>query len=158
MKHAKHYDRNKTAANRFAAINKLMAAKVEKEPVTDEYAAVLEIRAYTALDAITRGHGGKPQWDLIARCLNQAWLFAKGGLGAEVKDVLDASHEAMRRMIPHFDRTGQVAFACEIDRKKVEEALSLWGAQLRMANIGEVDVATQIIEREYWAHVERRVA
>lgn len=127
---------------------------IRQEPVDDEFAAPLEIAAYTALDTITRGHGGKSQWDLLARCLNQAWLLAKGGLGPEAKAALDESHEAMRRMIPHFEKTGQVAFASEADQKLVEQALVLWGEQLRMANIGQIDQASRIVDREYWKHRE----
>jgi hypothetical protein len=127
---------------------------IRQEPVDDEFAGALEIAAYTALDTITRGHGGKSQWDLLARCLNQAWLLAKGGLGPEAKAALDESHEAMRRMIPHFEATGQVAFASVEDQKTVETALSLWGQQLRMAKIGEIDAASRIVDREYWKHRE----
>lgn len=151
------FDRNKADHHRFAALNRLMGAKVAKQEMTDGDAGELEIAAYAALDTITRGYGGKPQWDLLARCLNQAWLFAKGGLGPEAKETLDASHAAMRRMIPLFDKTGQVAFVSEADQKTVEEALDLWGAQLRMATIGEVDAASRIVEREYWKYEERRV-
>jgi hypothetical protein len=157
MARKQRYDRNKSPVHRFSALNRLMGAKVAKEPVDDEFAAPLEIAAYTALDTITRGHGAKHQWDLLARCLNQAWLLSKGGLGPEAKAALDASHEAMRRMIPHFDKTGEVAFASEADQKLVEEALSLWSQQLRMATIGQIDSATQIVEREYWKYEERRV-
>jgi len=127
---------------------------VRKQPVDDEFAAPLEIAAYTALDTITRGHGDKAQWDLLARCLNQSWLLAKGGLGAEAKQTLDESHAAMRRMIPGFDATGKVAFVSEADQQIVETALSLWAQQLRMATIGEIDAATRIVEREYWKHRE----
>ena len=127
---------------------------VRQQPVDDEFAGALEIAAYTALDTITRGHGGKSQWDMLARCLNQAWLLAKGGLGSEAKAALDESHEAMRRMIPHFEATGQIAFASGEDQKIVEAALSLWGQQLRLANIGEIDAASRIVDREYWKHRE----
>ena len=131
---------------------------IRQEPVDDEFAAPLEIAAYTALDTITRGHGGKSQWDLLARCLNQAWLLCRGGLGFEAKAALDEAHEAMRRMIPHFEKTGQVAFASVADQKLVEQALVLWGEQLRMANIGQIDQASRIVDREYWKHAERRAA
>jgi hypothetical protein len=60
----------------------------------------------------------------------------------------------MRRMIPLFQETGKVAFANEADQKTVEAALALWGQQLRMARIGEVDAASRIVEREYWKHEE----
>lgn len=131
---------------------------IRQEPVDEQFAAPLEIAAYTALDTITRGHGGKNQWDLVARCLNTSWIFAKGGLGHEAMEVLDASHAAMRRMIPRFEKTGQVAFASDADQKIVEEALAIWGQQLRLATIGEVDAATRFVEREYWKHAERRAA
>lgn len=127
---------------------------VRQQPVDDEFAAPLEIAAYTALDTITRGHGGKNQWDLLARCLNMSWLLARGGLGAEAKVALDESHEAMRRMIPGFNKTGIVAFSSEEDQKTVEVALGLWSQQLRMAKIGEIDAASRIVDREYWKHQE----
>jgi hypothetical protein len=136
----------------------LQRYSVRQQPVDDEFAAPLEIAAYTALDTITRGHGGKSQWDILARCLNQSWLLAKGGLGAEAKQTLDESHQVMRRMIPGFEATGKVAFVSAGDQQIVEDALTLWSQQLRMAKIGEIDAATRIVEREYWKHAERRDA
>lgn len=146
----KHKGRSARQVDPKMCLVALQRYSVRQQPVDDEFASPLEIAAYTALDTITRGHGGKSQWDLLARCLNQSWLLAKGGLGAEAKEALDASHEAMRRMIPGFNETGRVAFASEADQKLVEEALGLWGQQLRMAKIGEIDAATKVVEREYW--------
>jgi hypothetical protein len=152
MAKRKHYDRNKSPIHRFAALNRLMGAHVAKQQMTDDDAGTLEIAAYTALDTITRGHGGKPQWDLIARCLNQSWLMAKNGIAPEVLETFNESHRAMRRMVPMFNETGKVEFVSQADQRVVEEALSLWGAQLRMSSIGEVDSATRIIEKEFWKY------
>jgi hypothetical protein len=132
--------------------------KVLRQDVNEAFAGEFEMAALTSLDAVTRGYGQKSQWDTLANCLNQAWLFAKGGLGAEALDTFDAAHEAMRRMIPGYEATGKLGFVSHADQVAVEEAIALWGQQLRMATIGEVDAATKIVEREYWKHAERRAA
>lgn len=140
--------------NNQACLIAIERARVERSPVADVFAAEFEMAALTSLDAVTRGYGEKSQWDTLANCLNQAWLFAKGGLGAEALDTFNAAHEAMRRMIPGYEATGKLAFVSHADQAAVEEAIALWGQQLRMATIGEVDAATKIVEREYWKHRE----
>lgn len=152
MAHKKHKGRPARQVDPKMCLLALQRFGVRKQPVDDEFAAPLEIAAYTALDTITRGHGAKAQWDLVARCLNQAWLMAKNGTAPEVLDTLNESHRAMRRMVPMFNETGKVQFVSEADQRVVEEALSLWGAQLRMSSIGEVDSATRIIEKEFWKY------
>lgn len=156
MAHKKHKGRAGRSVDPRMCMIALQRYSIRQEKVDDEFAAPLEIAAYTALDTITRGCGGKSQWDLLARCLNTSWIFAKGGLGPEALEQLNASHAAMRRMIPLFDQTGRVAFSCGADQKIVEEALALWGQQLRLATIGEVDSATRLVEREYHKSEERR--
>ena len=128
--------------------------KVLRQDVNEAFAGEFEMAALTSLDAVTRGYGQKSQWDTLANCLNQAWLFAKGGLGSEALETFNAAHEAMRRMIPGYEATGNLAFTSPADQAIVEEAVALWGQQLRMATIGEVDAATKIVEREYWKHRE----
>lgn len=152
----KHKGRSARRVDPKMCLVALQRYSVRQQPVDDEFASPLEIAAYTALDTITRGRGGKSQWDLLARCLNISWIFSKGGLGHEAIEQLNASHAAMRRMIPLFDQTGRVAFACGADQEIVEEALVLWGQQLRLATIGEVDAATSLVEREYYKAEERR--
>lgn len=144
--------------NPNACLIALERFKVLRQDVNDAFAGEFEMAALTALDTVTRGYGAKPQWDTLANCLNQAWLFAKGGLGAEALETFNAAHEAMRRMIPGYEATGKLQFASHADQTAVEEAIALWGQQLRMATIGEVDSATKIVEREYWKHSERRAA
>jgi hypothetical protein len=128
--------------------------KVLRQDVNDAFAGEFEMAALTSIDAVTRGYGQKSQWDTLANCLNQAWLFAKGGLGEEALGTFNAAHEAMRRMIPGWEANGKLQFASHADQAIVEEAISIWGQQLRMATIGEVDQATRIVEREYWKQRE----
>lgn len=140
--------------NPHASMIALERFKVLRTNVNDAFAGEFEMAALTALDAITRGYGAKPQWDTLANCLNQAWLLAKGGLGSEGLDAMNAAHEAMRRMVPNFEATGKLEFVSVDDQRTVEGALEIWFQQLRMATIGEVDQATRIVEREYWKHRE----
>lgn len=144
--------------NPNACMIALQRFRVLRQDVNDAFASEFEMAALTSLDAVTRGYGEKSQWDTLANCLNQAWLFAKGGLGAEALETFNAAHEAMRRMVPGYEATGKLQFVSRADQVVVEEAIAAWGVQLRMATIGEVDAATKIVEREYWKHSERRAA
>lgn len=132
--------------------------KVLRTEVNDAFAGEFEMAALTALDTITRGYGAKSQWDTLANCLNQAWLLAKGGLGAEALDAMNDAHQAMRRMIPGFEANGRLEFVSKEDQEAVETALHLWFQQLRMATIGEIDAATKVVEKHYWKQPERRAA
>lgn len=150
----RHKKRTPQYVNPNACMIALERFKVLRQDVNEAFAGEFEMAALTSLDAVTRGYGQKSQWDTLANCLNQAWLFAKGGLGSEALDTFNAAHEAMRRMIPGFEATGKLAFVSREDQATVEEAIAMWGQQLRMATIGEVDAATKIVEREYWKHRE----
>jgi hypothetical protein len=141
-------------ANLFA----IERARIERQPVADVFAAEFEMAALTALDAVTSGHGQKSQWDTLANCLNHGWIMAKAGIGFEARAAFVAAQEAMRRMVPEFDRSGRVAFASTDDQKIVEHALLNWSAQIRMATLGEIHDATQVVEKHYWKEPERRAA
>jgi hypothetical protein len=140
--------------NPKACLIALERFKVLRQDVNEAFAGEFEMAALTSLDAVTRGYGQKSQWDTLANCLNQAWLFAKGGLGSEALGTFNEAHEAMRRMIPVYEATGKLNFVSIADQQAVEKAILLWGQQLRMATMGEVDAATKIVEREYWKHRE----
>lgn len=140
--------------NPNACLIAIERTRVLRKPVDEEYAAEFEMAALTSLDAITRGYGEKPQWDVLANCLNQAWLLARAGHGAEAREIHAAAHEAMRRMVPEFEKSGRIAFVSNDDRKVVELSLDIWFQQLRMATIGEIDAATDVVHKEYWKHRE----
>lgn len=128
--------------------------RIMKESVTSQFSDDLELAAMTALDAVTRGHGTKDQWDTLANCLNHGWLLAKAGLGAEARDAFNSAHEAMRRMIPGYNQTGRLAFASNDDQMTVERAVAIWAEQLKIITIGELNASMQVVEREYWKHRE----
>jgi hypothetical protein len=130
--------------------------KVLRQDVNEAFAGEFEMAALTALDAVTRGHGQKSQWDTLANCLNHGWILARAGIGGEAREVFHQAHEAMRHMIPAFHETGRLEFASREDQMKVEEAVSLWSAQIRMATVGEVHDATCFVEREYYKTAEPR--
>jgi hypothetical protein len=144
--------------NAHAGLIAIERTRVLRRPVDDEYAAEFEMAALTSLDTITRGYGAKTQWDVLANCLNQAWLLARAGHGAEAREIHAAAHDAMRSMVPEFERSGRIAFVSDDDRKAVELSLELWFQQLRMATIGEIDAATEVVHKEYWKHSDRRAA
>ena len=154
----RHKKRTPIFVNKNACLIAIERARVEREPVAEAFAAEFEMAALTALDAITRGYGEKSQWDTLANCLNHGWLLAKGGIGFEARPSFHLAHEAMRRMVPEFDASGKIAFVSDADKRTVEEALLLWSTQIRMATVGEIHDATQVVEKLYWQQPERRAA
>ena len=128
--------------------------RVMKQAVTEDFADEFEMVSLAALDAITRGHGTKDQWDILANSLNHGWLLARAGLGSEARDLFDSAHEAMRRMIPAFHETGKLMFVSAVDRSTVEQAITTWIQQLKIITIGEMNAALAVVEREYWKYRE----
>lgn len=151
--------RNKVYVQRssspFAGISLLMGAVTAHIPVTESDAGELEMVAFTALDAVTHGHGTSREWDCLSRCLNQSWTLAHQGIGAESIPMLTCAQDGMRRAVPRYDATGK--FGLDGDAlRDIRLALLHWGQQLRLSTIGEVDAATRAIQREYHKHPERR--
>ncbi len=138
-----------------SGLNVLIAASIAHEPLDDGDAGEFELIVLSALEAVTHGHGTRREWDSIANALNQAWTLAHNGIGAEMIPTLSAAQDGMRRAVPRFDRTGKVALDGDALRD-VRHALTLWGQQLRMCTIGEVDAATRLVQREYWKRPETR--
>jgi len=128
--------------------------RIMKQVVTEDFSDEFEMVALAALDAITRGHGTKDQWDVLANSLNHGWLLARAGLGSEARDLFDDAHEAMRRMIPTYHETGKLVFVSAVDQSTVEQAISTWIEQLKIITIGEMNAALAVVEREYWKHRE----
>lgn len=124
--------------------------KVLKQAVTEDFSNEFELAALAALDAVTRGHGTKDQWDVLANCLNHSWILARGGLGAEARDLVNDAHEAMRRMVPMYHQTGKLAFVSASDQSTVEQAIATWIEQLKLVTLGEMNAALEVVEREYW--------
>ncbi|WP_446333597.1 hypothetical protein ACRHQP_00525 [Burkholderia pseudomallei] len=125
-----------------------------KQAVTEDFANEFEIAALTALDVVTRGHGTKDQWDVLANSLNVGWLMACAGLGSEAKELFDSAHEAMRRMVVPYLETGKLMFVSAVDQSTVEQAIATWIEQLKLATLGEMNAALAVVEREYWKHRE----
>lgn len=149
---------NPRAVDRNACITAITRAKILREPVNDDFAGSLEIIVLSALDTVMRGYGTRSEWDSIANALNQAWLLSSGGVGAEGIPSLEAAQEAMKRAAPGVGETGKLEFLSEADLHLVEEGLSVWSAQIRMVNIGELDAATRVVEKHYWNTPEERRA
>lgn len=149
---------NPRSIDRNACITAITRAKILREPVNDDFAGSLEIIVLSALDTVMRGYGTRSEWDSIANALNQAWLLASGGVGAEGIPALELALEAMKRTLPEFDATGKIRFVTVDDLRLVEEALSVWSGQLRLVSIGELDAATRAVEKHYWNTPEKRAA
>ena len=128
--------------------------RVMKQAVTGDFTDELEVAALAAIDAIARGYGTKDQWDTLANCLNHGWLLAKAGLGAEAREVFNDAHEAMRRMVPEYHKTGKLTFQSKPDQETIESAIGLWIEQLKIITIGELAAAMQVVEENYWKHRE----
>lgn len=128
--------------------------RIMKQAVTGEFSDELEIAALAAVDAVTRGHGTKDQWDTLANCLNHGWLLAKAGLGAEAREAFNDAHEAMRRMIPAYNQSARLAFQSNDDQMTVERAIALWAEQLKLITLGELQAAMEVVEANYWKHRE----
>lgn len=141
------HDRNKTDVCRLAVISRLMAAKVEREPMTEAEIDRLEMPVLSALDAIEKGRGTPDNWDVIARTLNQAWVFATGGgIGEEAKPYLVVALDGMRSVKQRFLETGAMSFD-ELALEAVRSAIELWREQLKIATLGELCTAGEVAHK-----------
>lgn len=149
---------NPRAVDRNACITAITRAKILREPVNDDFAGSLEIIVLSALDTVMRGYGTRSEWDSIANALNQAWLLASGGVGEEGIPALESAQESMKRMVPRFEQTGKLTFGSDDDLRAIREGVAIWGVQIRMLSIGEMDAATRAVEKHYWKTPEKRRA
>ena len=128
---------------------KLTRAGVARLPMEEGDAGELELVVLSALEAISHGHGTPNEWNSVARAINHSWTLANQGIGSEVIGPLAEAEDAMRRAGDRFYKVGKVALDGD-GLRAVREAIELWGQQLRICTVGEVDAATRLVEREYW--------
>ncbi len=60
---------------------------------------------YSALDAITKGHGTVQDWRTLVDVLNLSEVMAKGGLGPEVLPVCAQAQEALHKAAMRYQET-----------------------------------------------------
>lgn len=145
-----HIDRSKNPMHRFAALNLLMGAMIAKEPIGDDGIAELEIAVLAAVESIAKGHGSGDNWDVIAKAINQSWVFAtEAGTGEEAKPYLLVAQEGMKRMKARFIETGTMAFD-GLALESVRRAIELWREQLAMSTLGELTAASDVVQRHFY--------
>lgn len=143
-------DRNKTAANRFAAINRLMIAQVANQEVTESDADDMELGALAAIECIAKGYGTVEHYNELAHVINTAWILAtERGTGEEAKPYLLVAQDGMNRLAKRFKKTGKIRFdalALEAVRRVVEIA----SAQMTLCSVGEFHKAGEIATKHFW--------
>lgn len=65
----------------------------------------LRFLEYSALDAITKGHGTVQDWRTLVDVLNLSEVMAKGGLGPEVLPVCAQAQEALHKAAMRYQET-----------------------------------------------------
>lgn len=145
--HKPRVDRNKTAVCHLAVMTRLMAAKVEREPLRSTEVDRLEMPVLLAVDAIEKGRGTPENWDVIAKALNQAWIFATGGgIGEEAKPYLVVALDSMRAVKQRYLDAGEMKFE-ELELEAVRSAIEMRREQLRLATIGELHTASDVAHK-----------
>ncbi|MGF6837030.1 hypothetical protein QF001_000897 [Paraburkholderia youngii] len=140
-------DRNKTDVCRLAVMTRLMAAKVEREPLRESEVDRLEMPVLLALDAIEKGRGTPENWDVIGKALNQAWIFATGGgIGEEAKPYLMVALDAMRAVKQRYLETGALTFEA-LELEAIRSAIEMRREQLKLATLGELHTATDVAHK-----------
>ncbi|MBB5414075.1 hypothetical protein [Paraburkholderia atlantica] len=140
-------DRNKTDVCRLAVMTRLMAAKVEREPLRESEVDRLEMPVLLALDAIEKGRGTPENWDVIGKALNQAWIFATGGgIGEEAKPYLVVALDAMRAVKQRYLDTGALTFEA-LELEAIRSAIEMRREQLKLATLGELHTATDVAHK-----------
>lgn len=144
------HDRNKDARHLFAGINRLMAAQVAKQEVTDSDVDDMEITVLAAIECISKGYGTISHWNEIAYAINQSWvLCTEGGIGEEAKPYLLVAQDAMKRMAKRFKETGKFAFD-GLGLEAVRRVVEIWATQLTMCTLGEVHAAGEVADKHFW--------
>ena len=128
---------------------KLTRCAVSSISMTEEDAGELEVVVLTALEEMRKGTGTPNEWNSVARGINHAWTLAKNGIGEQALPAIDDAEAAMRRAEKRYYDTGRLLLDGD-GLRAVRLALDLWGQQLRLSTVGEVDAATRAVERKYW--------
>ncbi len=141
----KRYDPNKAVRK---VVNETMR-RVKASPVTDAEAEPLELAVLSGLEEMRKGAAGPNEWNSVARGLNHAWTLTDLGIGPEALPVIDAAEAGMKRVGARYAKTQSLTLDAE-GLADVRDAVYLWGRQLRMCTVGEVDKATRLVDAEYW--------
>lgn len=128
---------------------RLQRRAVENEMASAENIATLEMTALTAIAAIANGAGTTAEWDSIAKAINHGWTLANAQIGPEAMPILQKAEQAMRRVAARYRVSGKIGFDGQ-GLQDVRDAIAIWGEQIRISKIGEIDAATRAVEREYW--------
>jgi hypothetical protein len=65
----------------------------------------LRLLEYSALDAITRGHGTVQDWRTLVDVLNLSEIMARGGVGAEVLPICEKAQESLHKAAMRYQET-----------------------------------------------------
>lgn len=68
----------------------------------------LRFLEYSALDAITKGHGTVQDWRTLVDVLNLSEVMGKAGLGPEVLPVCAKAQEGLHKAAMRFQETGKM--------------------------------------------------
>jgi hypothetical protein len=131
------------------AIVGLTMAKVRACGITDTEAAALETAVLSGLEEMRKGTATPNEWNSVARGINHAWTLAKMGVGEEALPTITEAEAGMKRAEARYKATGRLVLDGN-GLSAVRLALELWGQQLRMCTVGEVDRATRLVEQKYW--------
>lgn len=124
-------------------------ARVMASPVGDAEAEPLETAVLSGLEEMRKGTATPNEWNSVARGINHAWTLAQHGTGAEALPVIADAEAGMKRAEARYKTTGRLVLDGD-GLAAVRLALELWGQQLRMCTVGEVDRATRLVESKYW--------
>jgi hypothetical protein len=148
--HKPHYDRNRDPRHLFSGINRLMAAQVAKQEVSEDDVDDLEIGVLAAIECISKGYGTVSHWNEIAHVINQSWILCtERGIGEEAKPYLLVAQDGMKRMAKRFKETGKFAFD-GLGLEAVRRVIEIWSTQLTMCTLGEVHAAGEVADRHFW--------
>lgn len=146
----KHYDRNKTPIHRFSAINKLMAAHVSHQDITESDIDEMELPVLAAIECIAKGRGTVAHYDEIAHIINQSWILCtERGVGEEAKPYLLVAQDGMNRLAARYKKTGKISFDA-LCLEAVRRVVELWHDQLLLCNVAEVYKAGEIADKHFW--------
>lgn len=134
------------------AFVKMALKSIRHEPLPEENAQELELIVFTALEEVVRGRAGPNEWNSVARAINHAWVLAKVKIGPEVMPFLTLAEDGMRAGAKrYYAADGKRPLILSGDGlRAVRDAIFLWGDQLRLCTVGEVDEATRLVQMEYW--------
>ena len=65
----------------------------------------LRLLEYSALDAITKGHGTIQDWRTLVDVLNLSEMMGKGGVGPEVLPICQKAQDALHKAAMHYQST-----------------------------------------------------